>query len=32
QAADSTLQTFKNHQKLLQAYDKLQRAKDTYKI
>ena len=32
QAADSTLQTFKNHQKLLQAYAKLQKAKDIFNI
>ena len=30
QVADSTLQTFKSHQKLLQAYDKLQKAKQTF--
>jgi len=30
QVADSTLQTFKNHQKLLQAYAKLQKAKNVF--
>ena len=30
QVADSTLQTFKSHQKLLQAYAKLQKAKQAF--